>query len=280
MSGRHRDIGRQHPSGRAKRKAKDEKEKRDSLVISKTRKINDFFSGSSSQQIQPGTISEESVLDQESSESEQEFPLEANISPASVATSRDGVDAVESPSVTQIETDGEGVETHLPPDLGLWPETVDATNQDFWISKGSETCQNIDADFSLSQQTYKQQTRFCTKSLFVHQHKLTKETTKRSWLCYSPSKASLFCFSCKVTNVKGNQFAEGGFSDWSHAAQRVQSHEQSSVHRDSLISILNRQSVEQRIDSQLTQEMMKEREYWTQVLERVVAVFVLSTNLV
>ena len=258
MSGRHRNIGRQYPSGRAKRKAKDEKEKRDSLVASKTRKINDFFSGSSSQQIHPETetIGEESVMDHDSSESEQEFPLEANISPASAARCEDGVDAVESPSVSQIETDGEGVETHLPPDLGLWPETVDATNQDFWIIKGSDTCQNIDADFSSSQQTYKQKKRFCTKSLFVHQHKLTKETTKRSWLCYSPSKASLFCFSCKVMNVKGNQFAEGGFSDWSHAAQRVLSHEQSSVHRDSLISILNRQSVKQRVDSRLTQEMM------------------------
>ena len=73
-------------------------------------------------------------------------------------------------------------------------------------------------------------------------------------------------------NVKGNQFAEGGFNDWNNAVQRVQKHEQSPAHRDALISILNRQNERQRVDSQLTKELKDEKEYWTQVLERIVAV--------
>ena len=145
-------------------------------------------------------------------------------------------------------------------------------NQDYWIHHGSASCQHVDADFSSSKQVIKGRFRLCPKSIFTHEHKLTKETSKRSWLCYSPAKSSLFCFTCKVMNVKGNQFAEGGFNDWNNAVQRVQKHEQSPAHRDALISILNRQNERQRVDCQLTKELKDEKEYWTQVLERIVAV--------
>jgi hypothetical protein len=43
MSSRARDIGRQYSSGSAKRKAKDENEKKNQDGISKTRKLSEFF---------------------------------------------------------------------------------------------------------------------------------------------------------------------------------------------------------------------------------------------
>lgn len=43
MSSRPRDTGRHYASGSAKRKAKDEKEKKNQAVISKTRKLSEFF---------------------------------------------------------------------------------------------------------------------------------------------------------------------------------------------------------------------------------------------
>ena len=274
MSGRHRDIGRQFPSGSAKRKAKDEKEKRDSLVASKTRKVTDFFTGrSANAQVQPQTLNEERETDHESSESEHEYPVDPTFSQTSVASNVDDADTDNSPpSVNQIETERLQSDALLTSDLGTWPETINTKNQDFWIGKGSATCQNMDSDFASSQKSYKATNRFCSKSLFIHQHKLTKETTPRTWLCFSPSKASLFCFPCKVMNAKGNQFADGGFNDWRHAAERVQAHEQSLAHRNALIAMLNRGSEKQRVDSQLVEEVNSEREYWTRVLERIVAV--------
>lgn len=43
MSNRPRDTGRHYASGSAKRKAKDEKEKKNQAVTSKTRKLSEFF---------------------------------------------------------------------------------------------------------------------------------------------------------------------------------------------------------------------------------------------
>lgn len=43
MSKRARDIGRHYPSGSAKRKVTEEKERRDQLAISKTRKLTEYF---------------------------------------------------------------------------------------------------------------------------------------------------------------------------------------------------------------------------------------------
>ena len=48
MSGRDRDVGRQYVSGNKKRRAKIEKQEKDSAVASKSRKITDFLGGSSS----------------------------------------------------------------------------------------------------------------------------------------------------------------------------------------------------------------------------------------
>ena len=266
MSGRHRDVGRQFPSGSSKRKAKNEKEKKDSLVVSKTRKVTEFFTGQpTSTHAEPGTLDVENSVDNESSESEQELPSDAQTS-RSVDQSNVIEDNLD-PDVTQTETDA-----FLSSDLGTWPETVDSMNQDYWILHGSATCQNADANFSSSKQASKTQFRSCSKSLFTHEHKLTKETSKRSWLCYSPTKSSLFCFTCKVMNVKGNQFSEGGFNDWHNAATRVLTHEQTAAHRNALISILNRQNEKQRVDAQLTKELKDEKDYWTKVLERIVAV--------
>ena len=269
MSGRHRDIGRQFASGNAKRKAKNDKEKKNSLVVSQTRKVTEFFAGQSpSAQVQPGTADVENSVDNESSESEQEFPIDPPIAPTPMSVDQNDAHGDNSdPNVPQIET-----AVLISSDLGTWPETINSMNQDYWIQNGSATCQHVDADFSSSKQVIKGRFRLCPKSIFTHEHKLTKETSKRSWLCYSPAKSSLFCFTCKVMNVKGNQFAEGGFNDWNNAVQRVQKHEQSPAHRDALISILNRQNERQRVDCQLTKELKDEKEYWTQVLERIVAV--------
>lgn len=263
--GRHRDVGRHHPSGNAKRKAKNEKEKKDSLATAKSRKLTEYFAGNPSTALAQSETWNE--FHNESSESEQEVPSSSHENPSEAETS-----ISDDARAERVDLHGQRLISMHDSDIGLWPETIEVVAQDYWIVNGSKDCQNIDADFSLSQQIDGSKHRSCTKSLFTHEHKLTQEKRERTWLCYSPTRGALFCFACKVMNMKGQKFSVEGFSDWKHAARGVQQHETSQSHRTAVISLLNRKAQNQCVDSKLTEEIEEEKAYWVKVLNRIVSV--------
>ena len=124
-------------------------------------------------------------------------------------------------------------------DLGKWPSKLDEHLKEYWIAKGSQDCQNKRCEFTASKRHNKSEnkTRLCQKSYFTRIHKLTNVKQERNWLCYSSSQGCLFCFPCKVFPSK---FAEEGFDDWKNATNGLIRHEESTVRKKIIFTLLAR----------------------------------------
>jgi len=96
------------------------------------------------------------------------------------------------------------------------------------------------------------------------------QTVTREWIMYSPSNGNIYCFACKLFSNKCHQFVEG-FSDWKHS-ERIGEHERSDEHRSCMLSLHQRCKGTATIDSSLIKQMEGARQYWREVLKRVVAV--------
>ena len=129
-------------------------------------------------------------------------------------------------------------------DLGDWPNPYPDRHRDYWIAKGSSECQHSDSDFIASKRYSESDDcyRYCKQKMFIQVHSKTKQKNARTWLCYSESKGSLFCFICKLMMPTGysTKFTEIGFVDWQHACSLLNKHEQSQSHKDAFISLLTR----------------------------------------
>lgn len=96
------------------------------------------------------------------------------------------------------------------------------------------------------------------------------EKIKREWLMYSPSTGNIYCFPCVLFGSQ-TQFSSG-FSDWKNASQRIKAHEDTAMHRTSLLTLISRRRSHGRIDTSLEIQFNKEQEYWISLLTRVVSV--------
>ena len=94
----------------------------------------------------------------------------------------------------------------------------------------------------------------------------------REWLVYSPATGRVYCFVCKLFSNSSTPLSSDGFCDWRNT-YLVQSHENSVDHRTASVTYLTRKRVST-IDCQLAEQINNKRQYWKNVLERVVAVII------
>ena len=118
--------------------------------------------------------------------------------------------------------------------------------------------------------TQKTKTRHLTEALFKRRL-VNGESVERMFLVYSPSSGSVFCWVCRLHSKKVTAFSESGFSDWKHGNRYISEHENSSSHREALMTLSMMKSSNQRIDQQVLVQFNKQRQYWNDVLKRVVA---------
>ncbi|XP_075715577.1 uncharacterized protein LOC142750459 [Rhinoderma darwinii] len=255
----HEKLQSTHKSGAQKRRVQQFREQQQKEEIAKIPKLDTFFK----KKTQPGT-------DQEPSSS---LPSTSASDPTNVSTESGSVNAeldiqADDP-VESIEELGAHVEiVQFPSDVGLWGENISKEVLEYWVSRGSKVCQNVDADFKnsgvFSSEGYY---RYCNKSYFTHVNPKTKEISKRNWLCYSPTNGKLFCFACKLIASKRGPFTHG-FNDWKHAEDRIFNHECSDIHKQSVLLIVARGQISGRIDSQIISQLEGETLYWRKVLKR------------
>lgn len=107
---------------------------------------------------------------------------------------------------------------------------------------------------------------------------ITKSGIKlnRSWLCYSQKLDCVYCQPCwlfpqQVEFVFSNPWRDSGVRDWKHITERIRSHEQSQHHTDSCIAYEQWRKYEI-IDEALDKSLRQERNFWRNVLERVINV--------
>lgn len=101
----------------------------------------------------------------------------------------------------------------------------------------------------------------------------------RDWLIYSPSLGCVYCFVCVLFSKEEKQFSKG-FADWKHASNMFGYHEKSAHHVKCIRTYIERKSLStvRRVDCELVKQHEKERNYWIQVLERIVATIKFLAN--
>lgn len=108
-----------------------------------------------------------------------------------------------------------------------------------------------------------------------------EQKKKRKWLIFSDTSKSVYCYVCKLfpDHKQTYQILIDGFSDWSRTAKVLSKHEVSKSHLTAMVNMLTRSKLSGRVDSQLLTQIEKEKDYWRQVLHRVVATVKLLARL-
>lgn len=157
---------------------------------------------------------------------------------------------------------------------------LSAATIDYWLIKGPENCRNeVSANhYPASVRRYnpttkapKGRTRRFGNRLF-YSTAPNGEKQSRKWLLYSPHTGSVYCFYCTLMNSEKDKFSQPeGFSAWQFG-KRIIMHEQSATHRESILKACTRRTENARIDRCLEQQVQERKQYWINVLRRVIAV--------
>ncbi|XP_031329299.1 zinc finger MYM-type protein 1-like [Photinus pyralis] len=144
---------------------------------------------------------------------------------------------------------------------------------------GSKRIQYMDHSFQETETVYKDgetgERRKLTKTWFFKKMP-NGEKVPREWLCYSPSKKSVYCFCCRLfpglSSLETAFASKSGFSDWKKLSPRVPNHELNPAHQQSLVlwkQLELRHRTGTTIDRIAEEEIQKEKEKWRNILTRV-----------
>lgn len=97
---------------------------------------------------------------------------------------------------------------------------------------------------------------------------------KRSWLVYSNSGDSVYCYCCKLFSETKSSLGKEGYRDWKNIAETLKQHERSPNHET---SFLKWKELELRINNSKTIDHLNEKiikteiQHWRQVIERIIS---------
>uniref|UniRef100_A0A9J8CNG3 TTF-type domain-containing protein n=1 Tax=Cyprinus carpio carpio TaxID=630221 RepID=A0A9J8CNG3_CYPCA len=101
------------------------------------------------------------------------------------------------------------------------------------------------------------------------------EKSLRSWMLYSMSTDSVFCFACTVFGKRDNALSNCGFRTWRNLAHHLKEHEYSKGHCDNMTNwheLQRRLQTNTTIDQRQQDLMQIEIEHWKGVIRRVIAI--------
>uniref|UniRef100_A0A3B1J7P5 TTF-type domain-containing protein n=1 Tax=Astyanax mexicanus TaxID=7994 RepID=A0A3B1J7P5_ASTMX len=101
------------------------------------------------------------------------------------------------------------------------------------------------------------------------------EKILRSWLVYSMSTDSVFCFPCTVLGKRDNALSNCGFHKWKNLTYHLKEHEYSKGHCDNMRNwheLQRRLQNKTTIDQRQQTLMQIEIEHWKAVIRRVIAI--------
>ena len=130
--------------------------------------------------------------------------------------------------------------------------------------------QVTDISFKISAHLYDDgRTRYLTSSMFFTKL-LNGETVKRFWLLYSKLSGKVYCSACKLFSDNVTHFTSD-FNDWKNSC-RTAEHENSVAHRNCVVDSISFGKTEGHVNSHLKTHFEMERDYWKNVLQRIVTV--------
>lgn len=194
---------------------------------------------------------------------------------------------MQSDSDSKLSDSSNSVETSIPfPEITCSTDPSDwfpinTATISFWLKQGPHSCTNESPanNYPASVRHYKPTTREPkgrTRS-FSSRHFYSSapngQSQSRKWLLYSPSRGSVYCFHCTLMSANKDAFSQpSGFSSWQLAGKKIKTHEQSARHKESVLAVCTRKNVLAGVDQGLQQQVQEEKQYWINVLRRVVAV--------
>ncbi|XP_051788408.1 zinc finger MYM-type protein 1-like [Erpetoichthys calabaricus] len=170
-------------------------------------------------------------------------------------------------------------------DIGKWPEHIDENMQLHLIQQGQEVVQHINTNFAVASTvtrsdscslTSKGETRQLTHQEWFYRTLTNGEKVLHTWMAYSPSNASLFCFCCRlfenVNTPNGSKFCScDGFNTWWKLNPKVSSHESSALHNQNYCKwkeLETRLKKGQTIDKIEQNLVAEETKKWQEILIR------------
>ncbi|KAF2889738.1 hypothetical protein ILUMI_16435, partial [Ignelater luminosus] len=144
-----------------------------------------------------------------------------------------------SAAIAEIDFDGN--------DIGKWPGNIDSNIRLLLIQRGPEVVQHINTDFT-KDPTISRSVQSDTDAItwkVLSRRRLTREwfyrtltngeKVLRTWMAYSPSKAPLFCFCCRLFENAHSPnaskfYTSDEFNTWWKLNPKVSNHESSALH--------------------------------------------------
>ena len=146
------------------------------------------------------------------------------------------------------------------------------------VSKGPvQVCEH---DFPLNEETPKR--RFTTNNYYLNL--ANNEKVCRSWLVYSTSVDSVYCFPCFLLGdgkCRSGFSAESGFGNkWSTLSKALKEHEGSVHHKECMLKWHVMRS-DETVDKATMNQIREEQKYWKSVLWRLISIiqFLAERNL-
>lgn len=163
-------------------------------------------------------------------------------------------------------------------DPGLWPETFSHSIRQAILEMGPKQIKDFNFPRDSSGRKF--------SHTYYNRHLKNGEECNRNWLVYSISKNSVYCFCCKLfelRNSKHNKFIQGQ-NDWQHLAMYLDRHEKKSSHLNNykkwteLTAALKSKTC---IDYLQQLAIDKEGKRWYEVIKRIIFViqFLATQNL-
>ncbi|KAL4153153.1 hypothetical protein QTP88_000986 [Uroleucon formosanum] len=139
----------------------------------------------------------------------------------------------------------------------------------YLIEKGPKFFQNINADFSLTKKYYENpKVNRCLNQTAFFYTKPNGDCCNREWLLYSPTKKMVYCYYC-ILFSKNNIMCDG-YDDWRNVQKFLENHAKKGYHVLAISMYLNRTKLSGRIDSELEKQLTETRDYWKNVLRRII----------
>lgn len=160
------------------------------------------------------------------------------------------------------------IDEPFPSDVADWPEFLSAEFQQYFINNRPN--QYIDKISECSKQVEKNKVRQLHSSAF-YKNKVNGEKVLREWLIYSPKSGHVYCYVCKLFSKKRIHLTVGGFNDWKNINASLDKHERSPEHISAISTLVSRSFAEGRVDTEMEKSFLREKEYWKNILQRIVA---------
>lgn len=174
------------------------------------------------------------------------------------------------PEVASSETVNDNNCGEILTDIAMWPANLPETMRNYVLDFKPKNVGDLSRAGMLMTDRGRQYFRHSSE----HNFYLTKangQKERREWLVFSEPSGSVYCYVCKLFPNKASQFSTNGCSDWKNIAAKISEHENSYGHVQAMCTFAKRLTAKGRIDEQMAKQLDDERQYWREVLRRIVA---------